>query len=293
MSEADAPNERTRAYRVGTPLNPKRWPKGELTGEGAIAPISEAGNTPALLALHGFTATPNEVLMLTDIGAELGLMRSAPLLPGHGTHARDLAATRYADWYAVAAAEFERLSEFGPVIVAGQSMGAVLALDLASRHPGRVAGVAVLATATRLTSPFPNLGLALLAALRADRWFMPKFGGPNIRDDGTKHTHVTYDAQPVAAAVELRKAGLRVLDQLQRIRCPVFVAHGEHDAVCPVSNAWEIASRLSTPDVELLILEDSAHILTKDKDRERLRQRLSAFLQRVARPAGAQRPVEP
>jgi carboxylesterase len=256
--------------------------KGGLVGTGSIAPVREPGRGPSLLALHGFGATPNEVLMFTDVAAELGLRRVAPLLPGHGTHARDLARTTYADWFTAAAHEFEQIAQHGPVIVGGQSMGAVLALDLASRYPERVAAVAVLATATRLSSPFTDWGLACVSALGADQWFMPKFGGPNMRDASAKQGHITYDLQPVAAAADLRRAGLRVLGQLQLIKCPAFVAHGVHDAVCPVTNAWEIAQRLGTPDVELSILQGSAHILTKDCDRDALRLKLRAFFERQA-----------
>lgn len=281
---------------TGTRLETSWWPEGQLTGEGPISPVKAKGLAPPLLALHGFGATPNEVLMLMGIAEEFGLARSAPLLPGHGTHARDLARTVYADWYKAAEREFLELAQQGPVIVAGQSMGGVLALDLASRHPAKAKAVAVLATATRLTSPYPNYGVALAPYVGLGGFFMPKFGGPNIRDPEAKSSHVTYNTQPIAAAAEVRRAGLRVLGQLSRIGCPAFIAHGKHDGVCPVANAWEIAERLGTCDKELVILEDSAHIVTKDHDRKLLEHKLRGFVGRVvalARPAVSQRPVEP
>jgi esterase/lipase len=61
----------------------------------------------------------------------------------------------------------------------------------------------------------------------------------------------------------------------------VFIAHGQHDAVCPVSNAWLVAENVATPRVELLILPNSAHIITKDNDRALLATRLGAFVDGV------------
>jgi carboxylesterase len=251
-------------------------------GKGSIAEVNEPGRAPALLALHGFGATPNEVLMLTDVARDLGLARRAPMLAGHGTHAGALAKTTYQDWYADAERELLHWAKMGPVVVGGQSMGSVLAMDLACQHPEQVAGLVILANATRLASPFPDLFLAIAQHLPAWDFALPKFGGSNVRDPATKDQHVTYSTQPMQAALQLRAAGLRVLEQLPRVRCPSFVAHGRHDAVCPVSNAWRVCERLGTQDVELVLLPESAHILTKDRDREHLRQRLRRFMQRVA-----------
>lgn len=260
----------------------QNWPKGELRGQGSIAEVDQPGRTPAVLGLHGFGATPNEVLLLMDVAAELGLRRRAPTLPGHGTHARDLARTLYRDWYACAERELLALAQTGPVIVGGQSMGSVLAMDLAYHHPDHVLGLIALASATRLSSPFPDLFLSFARHLPGWDFALPKFGGSNVLDPQTKSQHVTYSTQPMQAALQLRAAGLRVLGQLPRVHCPTFVAHGRFDAVCPVNNAWEVCERIGTQDVELVLLPQSAHILTKDRDRSQLKTRLQRFVQRLA-----------
>ena len=85
--------------------------RGGLIGEGAPAAIERAGKSPAVLALHGFTGTPLEVELAVDVAAELGLAACAPLLPGHGTHARDLASRKFRDWIV---AEARALSQAWP-----------------------------------------------------------------------------------------------------------------------------------------------------------------------------------
>jgi len=257
---------------------PGSWPDGSLTGNAALREVDAAGAPPAVLALHGFGCTPAEVDLLTDLAVARRLRCRAPLLPGHGTHARQLAKTRYDDWFGAAERALLELAKSGPVIVGGQSMGALLSLDLAIHHPGAVRALLVLANATRLSSPFPDLALALADRLHLPDLALPKFGGANILDEQNKPFHLTYSAQPMHAAASLRRAGKRVIEALPSIHCPTFIAHGQHDAVCPVDNAWLVAERISTPHVELLILPNSAHIITKDRDRHLLEQRLAAFL---------------
>src|SRR5690606_24283004 len=135
--------------------------------------------------------------------------------------------------------------------------------------------------ATRLASPYPNLALAAAERMGMSNFFMPKFGGPDIADLANRAQHLTYSSQPMRAAFSLRKAGMRVLSGLARVHCPVFIAHGALDRVCPVSNAWAVAHRVGPTDVGLLILSRSGHIVTMDRDRDLLRQAVIQFLQRL------------
>ncbi len=254
---------------------------GALRGEGVIAPVDVAGNVPALLALHGFGCVPDEVALLSSLGIELGLTTRAPLLPGHGLTVAEFAKTRYPDWYSSAERHFFELSEAAPVLVGGQSMGAVIALDLASRHPDRCAALVLFANAVRLAWPFPSVAMTVASLLKLPDFALPKTKGPDLNDPVARETHTTYAAQPFHAARSLQVAGARVLEQLTRVRCPTFIGHGALDHTAPPANAWLVADRLGTTDVEVHLFPNSAHILTKDLDRETLRARVRVFLTRV------------
>src|SRR5690606_38330771 len=211
----------------------------------------------------------------------LGLHSRAPLLPGHGSSVEALAVTRYADWYAAAEQQLFELGAESPVILGGQSMGAVLALDLAARHPARCAGLVLFAPAVRLATPFPSLAMRIATLLNIPDFALPKWGGPDLRDVEACARHTAYGAQPFRAAVSLQRAGLDVLERLPRVHCPAFIAHGVLDRTAPVSNAWLVADRLGTTDVEVHLFRKSAHILTKDLERDVLRERVRAFLTRI------------
>ena len=103
---------------------------GALSGD-APAAIRVQGNAPGVLAFHGFGGTTREVELCTEVAEEVGLAALARLLPGHGSHARELAKTRFADWVAGAESAYQELAASGPVIAAGISMGSLMAAHLA------------------------------------------------------------------------------------------------------------------------------------------------------------------
>lgn len=91
---------------------------------------------------HGFTGSPLSVMPWALHLAEQGFAVSVPLLPGHGTHWRELARSGWREWAgAFETAYLELAARTDTCFVAGLSMGGAVALRTASRH--RVAGVAV------------------------------------------------------------------------------------------------------------------------------------------------------
>jgi carboxylesterase len=255
---------------------------GSLMGLGDPSPIRHPGKKPTVLALHGFGGTPLEVALVTDIARELGHDTLAPLLPGHGTHAEDLARTSFDDWSRAARAALESVSSpESPAIVAGLSMGAVVALGLAEDLPDRVQALVVMANAIRLPFPFPSLALELVDRLGVPDFAVPK-PSPDIGDPEARKTHLTYSSQPVRAAVTLMKAGAAVERRLDRVRCPVLIIHGKKDRVCPVSNAERVARLLASKDKTVVILPKSHNILTRDLERDLVANQVREFVRRVS-----------
>jgi carboxylesterase len=250
--------------------------RGGLDGVGDPSPRSVEGRSPTVLAFHGFGGTPQEVALVLDAARAVGLRGVAPLLPGHGTHARDLARTGFEDWAAAAQRALDAID--GPVVCAGLSLGAVLAAHLAAHHRDRVCGLAMLASAVFLT-PTTSLFLELVQRLGAPDFAIPKVGS-DIADAAARRTHLTYGAQPVRAALGVLAGGARVRGELHRIECPTFIAHGKNDRVCPSFSAHFVAERLGRPPARVLMLERSRHVITRDRDALELRRELEDFLVR-------------
>src|SRR5437764_3515805 len=127
------PEELSGPRAEGTPVMPVM--------PGAEPFFQAGGNTGALLC-HGFTGSPASLRPWADYLAAAGLTVSVPRLPGHGTTWREMAHTRWEDWYAEVDRAFEELrGQVDQTFVMGLSMGACLALRMAEVHGGEVAGL--------------------------------------------------------------------------------------------------------------------------------------------------------
>ncbi len=234
-----------------------------------------------MLALHGFGGTPLEIELVVQVARALGLRAHAPLLPGHGTHATDLAERGWDDWLGAADKALDELAVDGPVIVAGLSMGSLLAAHLAANRPDDVRALVLLANAAWLAWPFPTLALDAVRSLRVPDFSLPK-AGADIADPEARETHLTYDAQPVHAAIRVLQAARSVRGELEKVRCPTLIVHGKRDRICPPANARRVAMRLGTPDPIVVMLPRSRHIVTRDYDKAVLERELRTFFERVS-----------
>ncbi len=101
--------------------------EGGYTGE---------GDRTGVLLIHGYTGSPTEMRWIGDYLHARGLTVSGPLLPGHGTTPEAMNRCRWTDWTGhVEAALADLRARCTRVFVGGLSMGSLLTLHLAARHP--------------------------------------------------------------------------------------------------------------------------------------------------------------
>lgn len=258
-------------------------PSFGLANPSLSAPLRAFGRSPGVLAIHGFTGVPHEVGALVEAAEGAGLRALAPLLPGHGTDARDLQQRRYTDWVRAAEAALLEVAQDGPVLLSGMSLGSVIAAHLAAKYADRVKGLVLLGFAgwlPRLTTGWP-LAVVEMLGLHERDLYLQKAGGADIAHPEARKAHPSYDVHPIRAAIELTKLARIVRAELGRITCPTLVMHGRHDRVCPKENVSRLLARLGSRDVEAVILDRSAHIITVDYERDIVKERVEAFFRRV------------
>ena len=260
------------------------------------APAAEgfalAGSRPlGCLLIHGFTATPDEMRPLGEALAARGFPVRAVRLAGHGTRVADLAATRWAEWFASVAEGADRLRRDVPALaVAGMSLGALLALHLAATRPSEVSALVLCGTPLKLGGAGARW-LPLLARIPwiARRWAtIPKPGGPDIADPAVRAASRSYRAMPLAAVLEVLRLQALVRGEIGRVTQPALLLHGRHDHSVPLANL-ELARRsLGSRVIESHVLERSWHVVTLDYDRDEVARLTADFLGRVE--AGAAPP---
>jgi carboxylesterase len=195
--------------------------------------------------------------------AEHGFRCHAPVLPGHGTTPQELERTRWQDWAHGVSDAFDELSEeCSDVVVAGQSMGGTLALNLAARDL-RVSAVASLASPIWLSGPIPPL---LPIIKRVVRWHRAG-DDVDLWHPGAVEELYSYGLRPTRSINELRRLCAVVRDELPEIRAPVFVLHGERDRTIDPRCALEISRRLIGSSA-VQMLPRSGHAISVDVDRD-------------------------
>ncbi|MFT3800142.1 MAG: alpha/beta fold hydrolase [Burkholderiaceae bacterium] len=258
------------------------------------------GGRNGVLLIHGLTGTPMEMRLLGKGLANAGFTVHGVQLPGHCGSAEDLIASRWQDWHAgVERAAEALLTRVDTLFVGGLSMGAVLALALAAERPDLVAGVGVYGATFRydgwnipavaklsfLLPVFKRLGIG------RHRMFMeePPYG---LRDERIRaqisasmlsgdSAAAGLPGNPWPALAEMQRLSAWVRPRLSKVVAPCLIAHARDDDIASLDNARLVAARVSGP-VEMLILENSYHMITIDRERRLLIERSARFFHTIA-----------
>jgi pimeloyl-ACP methyl ester carboxylesterase len=175
----------------------------------------------------------------------------------------------------LAASALRVLDELGieAAHVAGLSLGGVVAQELALRHPHRVRGLILMGTSpggplSGVPDPRSLAGAAsrvVGGSLRRRRpWLGPAFfSDAFLEHEPDRAAELLallgeHPAPPWGILGQFCAAGrhVRTLD-VQRIRAPTLVLHGDRDAAVPLANARLLAQRI--PDAELHVFHGAGH----------------------------------
>lgn len=203
--------------------------------DGAAVRVIDAGAGAPLLLIHGVGMRaeawgPQTKALSQDFRV------FAVDMPGHGDSDPLPGAPRLPDYVAWAARVIVALG-FGPVSVAGHSMGSLIAAGLAVDHPDLISRVAILNGVHRRDPAARDAVLrraADIAAGRAGiegplaRWFAPHEHAP--RAQVAQWLRSASQAGYGAAYRAFAEGDDIYADRLGEIRCPVLVLTGENDA---------------------------------------------------------------
>jgi carboxylesterase len=223
-------------------------------------PFTHDGGSTGVLLCHGFTGSPKSMRPWAEYLAAEGLSVSLPRLPGHGTNWREMARTRWEDWFAEVSRSFEELSKrAGEVFVMGLSLGACLGLRLAEVRGDAVRGLV-------LVNPSLTADTKLFLLAPAMKYLVPSLKG--ITDDIKKPgvTELGYDRVPVRAAAALPRLWKLTRFGLGELTQPVLVYRSTEDHVVGPGSMQALRAGLPTGQLTVRSCEDSYHVATLDND---------------------------
>ena len=240
-------------------------------------PIFTPGDSIGFLFVHGFTGAPYEGRELARrIHQELGATVSVPLLPGHGTAPENLNGIHWLEWYDTVRQKYFELKEnCDKVIVCGLSMGGALSLHLASHHP--VDGVISMAGAVFLK----DWRLHLLPFARHIIPYQYKSKGPDMRDEKLKQQVPSYPKYPVRSVDQLLALLQHVREDLSEITAPALLVHSRKDRTVHFDNLQYIYDHISSAEKEMLVLENSYHIVSLDVEKDQVFRKVISFMKKI------------
>lgn len=257
----------------------------------------EGGKTGILL-IHGLGGTPVELKIVASGLRKEGFTVSCCKLAGHCGTEEDLIATGWRDWVASVELALDALSEkCDIVLVGGLSMGAILALHVAAKRAGKVSGLLLYAP----TLWYDGFSVPWYAFLL--KWLINTPIGQRYRFEerqpyGIKDERIRKFIMRAMGQGKSAEAGLAstpsqslqqlwelvdvVKPQLPGIKTPALIVHAREDDISDLSNTIYLQRKLGGL-VDTLVLDDSYHIVTIDRQRSLVADRSAAFARWITR----------
>ncbi len=286
-------------------------PPPSVTAPAAVPrPLLLPSGDHCVLLFHGLSSSPLELQFLARGLHRQGYSVRVPVLKGYTNGLVAEVPVTAQDWVSSALSELdEALKQYRRVSIGGLCLGAVLALRVAELRDQDVASVMALSTALHYDgwgnpwfTPLLPLARYLPFARRIrvrERW---PYGlkDERMRAWVAKQMQKVGDSDAGAATLqvgELLKARdliAMVQGDLRTITAPILLIHAKEDECATPRSAFDVARGVQSNNIRCILLDDSYHMISIDREKERVLSEMCQFLPRVERgvqhDAGDQRP---
>jgi carboxylesterase len=197
-------------------------------------------------------------------------------LAGHATRPLDIRRSSWVDWLASMEDGFHLLQGVTRnIFVMGLSMGGIMALIAAARYP--IQGAVAMSTPDNLPQDWR------LRFLRPLSLLMPEIskGPPDWHNPQNQKDHLAYPNWPTAKLIDLGEIIQVMRSGLSTVKIPVLLMQSRQDTTISPASMQNIFDSLPGPQKEMLWVENSGHVITREPCREQVFAAAAGFVRRI------------
>lgn len=226
----------------------------------------------AILLLHAYTGSYNDVRMLGRFLEKENYTVLAPLFSGHGTsNAKDILAQNPEQWWqdTQAALSFLRAQGYQEIAVFGLSMGGIFALRALEQESNIIGGGAF---CSPLIVDRPNT-IHQNFLLYANNIWEKSQAGP-LSDQALEEIR----ASSLKQLTDIEQFATVTFEQLSQIKRPVFLAQAGKDQLVDPQGVHQVVKNLSQTRYNLQWYPNSGHVITVGIDRKEFEKDVRNFI---------------
>lgn len=254
----------------------------KISSECKVIPIAQEriyqGNNTAVLLVHGFTGTPDDMEYLAQkIHNETNFTVYVPRLPGHGTNSNDFRHSNAREWLRKVYDSYLNLkNEYDTVYLGGLSMGGLLAILTAARfNTEKLFLIAAALYAHNKLLPLSHLV----------KYFIPVMnnklasGAENYENDDRVKLYRNYwEKHYTPQTAELHKLMRLSRNKLNKIKSDTLIIASKNDEQVPMKAAYTIEKEISSENKKLIVFENSPHVINNGPEKESCAEHIINFL---------------
>ncbi|WP_246147644.1 alpha/beta hydrolase [Secundilactobacillus folii] len=239
-------------------------------------PFYFEGGSRAIVLLHAYASSANDVRMLGRYLQKRQYTVLAPMFTGHATGdpADILTQGSPAAWWSDTQRAIQNLRDkhFKQISIFGLSLGGIFAMKALEEYPDLIGGGSfsspvVMRGKNNLVPEFLRLAKATYRAT-------------NVTGDDEQRRLDWLEAKVPDQLSLITQFAATVADQLSAIKQPTFVAQGGQDELIDAQNVYQLRDSLTSSQVDFHFYQDAGHVITVNQAHHQLEQDLVAYLEK-------------